>query len=511
MTTNFKKRFSKPAILALCLGLANFASAPAQADGKLTVALMQDPGSLDPVDTFVTFWSPMGTNIFDGLVWRGPDLKLVPGLAASWEELDDGLRLRFHLRQGVKFHNGEPFNAEAVKFTFDRLLGEVGAKGPQQFNYRSIARVEVLDENTVDFHLKEHDPVLLTKLAGYGAMIVPPNYIREQGEDNFNLKPVGTGAFKVVEYRPRIGLTMTANADYWAGAPKISELEFRFINEPATAVAELQAGRIDVATTVPVGMVSTLERSASASIVSAPSPVVVALRFNTRDGITRDVRVRKAMIMAVDREAIISSILQGKAAEISSFQSALSFGNDPDLKPYPYDPEAAKALLKDAGVKEGAPVQIDVRGTDATFIEVAQAVASYLQMVGINASIKPYEVNVLLNDIIPAGKTGEMYQWQWGGWTFDFDNTAIASYHTGEKWNPYDSDAEFDQKLLAQRSISDRAEREKALQAIARHAVEQAYEMNLYNVDAVFGVANRVKNFVPAPDMRFRFNEIAVD
>jgi len=501
----------KPALAALTLGLASLTASGAHAAGKLTVALAQDPGSLDPVDTFLVNWSPLGTNIFDGLVWRDPQLNIAPGLATSWEELDEGLRLRFHLRTGVKFHNGEDFNAAAVKFTFDRLLGEIGAKGPQQFNYRSIARVEVIDDHTVDFHLSEQDPVLITKLAGYGAMIVPPKYIQAEGEENFNTKPVGTGPFKVVDYRPRIDVTMAANPDYWAGAPNLSELEFRFISEPATAIAELQAGRVDVATTVPVGMIATIENSKNAKVMTTASPRVDALRFNTRDGITKDVRVRRALIMAVDRQAIIDAILMGKAAPIASFQSVLSFGNDPELQPYPYDPEAAKALLKEAGVKDGAPVQIDVRGNDATFIEVAQAVASYLDMVGIKATIKPYETNVLLNDIVPAGKTGELFHQGWGGWTFDFDNTAIAMFHTGEKWNPYDSDAEFDKQLFAQRSISDRSEREKALQAIARVSAERAYMMNLYNLDAIYGVANRVKNFAPAPDMRFRFNEVSVD
>ena len=159
------------------------------------MAINQDPGSWDPIDTFVTFWGSVGSNLYDGLTMRGADLKLQPGLATKWEYLDDNKRLRFTLRQGVKFHNGEPFNAEAVKFTFDRLLGAEGAKGPQKSNYDSIGEVKVVDENTVDFILKQPDPVLLTKLAGYGAMIVPPKYIQEKGEDNFNTHPVGTGPF----------------------------------------------------------------------------------------------------------------------------------------------------------------------------------------------------------------------------------------------------------------------------------------------------------------------------
>ena len=107
------------------------------------MAINQDPGSWDPIDTFVTFWGSVGSNLYDGLTMRGADLKLQPGLATKWEYLDDNKRLRFTLRQGVKFHNGEPFNAEAVKFTFDRLLGAEGAKGPQKSNYDSIGEVKV--------------------------------------------------------------------------------------------------------------------------------------------------------------------------------------------------------------------------------------------------------------------------------------------------------------------------------------------------------------------------------
>ena len=126
------------AALTLALGGALPAVfSTAHAAGTLSVAINQDPGSWDPIDTFVTFWGSVGGNLYDGLTMRGADLKLQPGLATSWEYLDENKRLRFKLREGVKFHNGEPFNAEAVKFTFDRLLGAEGAKGPQKSNYDS--------------------------------------------------------------------------------------------------------------------------------------------------------------------------------------------------------------------------------------------------------------------------------------------------------------------------------------------------------------------------------------
>uniref|UniRef100_UPI003F71D681 ABC transporter substrate-binding protein n=1 Tax=Marinobacterium profundum TaxID=1714300 RepID=UPI003F71D681 len=503
----------RAALTALALAGGLMATASAQAAGTLTVASPQDPGSWDPVDTFLVNWASVATNIYDGLTYRGPNTELVPGLATSWEELDNGTRIRFKLREGVQFHNGEPFNADAVKFTFDRLMGEEGKKGPQRSNYAAIDHVEVIDNYSVDFHLKASDPVLLIKLAGYGAMIVPPTYITEKGEDYFNAHPVGTGPFKLASYEPKIGIKLEAFADHWGGAPQLSNLNYRFISEPSTAVAELQSGRVDlvIPPTIPIGMIPTIEQDPNIDIVTTASPTVYALRFNTGNGITADERVRKAMIYGVDRQAIIDSILGGQAAPIASFQGELSFGHDPKMQPLPYDPNKAKQLLKEAGVAPGTKIQIDIRGNDATFNEVSQAVASYLQIIGLNATLKPYETNVMLNDIIPAGKTGELFQQNWGGWTLDYDNTAYFMYHTGEKWNPYDSDAELDLLLESQRAITDRAKREEILQSIAQYTANQALEMPLYNLNAIYGVSNRVHNFTPAPDSRLRLSDVTVD
>jgi peptide/nickel transport system substrate-binding protein len=498
--------------IALALSITGFAHTAA-AEGTLTVASPQDPGSWDPIDTFLVNWASVATNIFEGLTYRGPDMELVPGLANSWDVLDDGLRIRFALREGVTFQNGEAFNADAVKFTFDRLLGEEGGKGPQKSNYTAIESVEVIDANTVDFHLSQPDPVLLTKLAGYGAMIVPPKYYAEVGDAEFNMKPIGTGPFKMTSYEPKVGIKLEAFADYWGGAPKLDGLNYRFITEPATAIAELQAGGVDlvIPPTIPVGMIPTIKADSNLELVSTAGPTVSALRFNTRDGITADPRVRKALIMAVDRETIVSAILGGEASVIASFQGGLSFGNDPQMQPLPFDQEAAKALLKEAGVAPGATVEINIRGNDATFNEVTQAIAAYLSMVGINATIKPYETNVLLNDIIPQGKTGAMFQQSWGGWTFDYDNTAYAMYHTGEKWNPYDSDATLDAMLEKQRPLTDAAARETILREIANYAADRALEMPLYNQNAIYAVNKRVHGFVPAPDNRMKLNDVSVD
>ena len=485
--------------------------APAKAAGTLTVAQSQDPNNWDPIATFLIAWGSVASNFFDGLVLRDEALNLKPGLATSWEVLDGGMRLRFKLRQGVVFHNGEPFNAEAVKFTMERLLGPEGAKGPQQSNYTSIGSVEVLDPYTVDIVLKRPDPVMITKLAGYGAMIVPPKYVTEKGAQGFAAAPVGTGAFRMTGYENKVSATLEPNAGYWGGAPKLDKVIYRFIVEPNTQVAELQAGRIDIASNVPIALTSTIAGHKDLNLVSITGPTVTVARFNTRNGPTTDERVRRAIIMAVDREAIVKQILQGHAKSVVSFQSTLSFGFDPAQKPVPFDPAGAKKLLAEAKVPAGTVVSLDFPSNDTTFREVAQAVAGYLSAVGLKGGVKPHELNVFTNDIIPNGKTGEMFRMGWGGWTFDYDNTAYLMYHTGEHWNPYDKDTGLDAMLEGQRKIADRGEREKALQKIANFVGDHALELPLYNINTIYGVNKRVKNLVAPPDNRLRLMGVTVD
>ena len=493
--------------VALLLGVA----APVQAAGTLTLAQAQDPASYDPIDTFLISWGQIGSNVFDGLVQRGADMTIKPALATSWEFLDGGTRMRFKLRQGVTFHNGEAFDAAAVKFTFDRLLGPDGAKGPQQSNYNAIGSVDIVDPFTVDIVMKRPDPVILTKFAGYGAMIVPPKYIAEIGKQAFQIKPVGTGPFKVVDYQPKVSLTLEPYAQHWEGASKLDKLIYRFIVEPDTQVAELQAGRIDIATNVPVSLVPAIEKTATLKVESITGPTVTVLRFNTANGITKDERVRKAMIMAVDRDTIVKTILQGHAKSVVSNQSSLSFGFDPNQKPVPFDPAGARALLKAAGIAPGTPAQVDFQSNNPLFREVAQAVAGYLSAVGLKGGVKGYEMNIMTNDIIPNGKTAEMFQFGWGGWTFDFDNTAYLLYHSGERWNPYDKDPTLDKMLEAQRLSPDRAEREKLLQGVAHYVADHALEMPMYNLNTIFGVNKRVKGLVPPADNRFRLTNVTVD
>ena len=359
--------------------------------------------------------------------------------------------------------------------------------------------------------MERPDPVLITKLAGYGAMIVPPKYVEEVGEDAFDMKPVGTGPFHVTEYTPTIGVKLAKFDNYWNGEAKVDAVNIRFIPEDATRIAELLSGGVDISMNIPTPSVETVKQNANVDLVAVDGPTVVLTRFNTADGITADPRVRKAITMAVDRKTIVEALLGGLASPISSAQAAKSFGNDPALEAHPYDPEAAKVLLAEAGVAPGTEITLDMPNNDETFREVAQVIAAFLGQVGLNVNIRTHERGVYFNDIIKNGKTGEIYYYGWGGWTFDFDNTAYILYHTGERFNPYVSDPKLDELLDAQRQTYDRDVREAALQEVARYAHEQALDLPLYNTSTIYGVSTRVEGFDPAPDDRARYMNVTLN
>ncbi|WP_274650612.1 ABC transporter substrate-binding protein [Paenibacillus humicola] len=489
-------------------GAASGSGSGAKKD-ELVVAIPSDPGGTwDPIDTFTVPWATVASNIFDGLVERGEDLKLEPGLAESWT-YKDPKTLEFKLRQGVTFQDGEPFNAEAVKFTFDRLLGPDGEKSPQRSNYDSIDKVEVVDDHTVVFKLKAVDPVLITKLAGYGAMIVPPKYYKEVGDEQFNVKPIGTGPFKVTDYVKDDHVTLEAYPEYWGGAPKLKKITYRYIPEATTRIAELQTGAVDIASSIPPSQASTIESDPNLTIQKAGSPTVSLIRFDVSQKPLDNVKVRQAINYAINKQEIIDTILNGFAKPISSLQGDISFGNNPDLKPYPFDVDKAKQLLQEAGVQPGTKLTFSIDGSDAVFKEVAQAVATYLSDVGLTVEIKPQDTQTMYNDLIPKAAAGSMYQFGWGGWTLDFDNTAYLLYKKGQFWNPSYSNPEVDKLLDAERSSVVQDDRKKIFFQLTQLLKDEAVDVPLYQTMTVWGVNKKVAGFVTPPDERLRLKDVS--
>lgn len=479
-------------------------------EDELDIGVPGDPHSWDPIATFLLSWSNVANSVFEGLVNRDNDLKLNPGLATSWEYLDDNT-LQFKLRQNVVFQDGEPFNADAVVFTFDRLLGDEGKKGPQQSNYTSIDHVEKVDDYTVNFILKSKDPVLLTKLAGYGAVIVPPKYVKEKGAQYFGEHPIGTGPYKMTSYKKDSEVVLEKNDQYWQkDKPKIGKVIFHIIPEASTRLADFQTGAIDIMSNVEISQTQTVDDLGYAALQSVDSPTVYQLRFDVSKKPVDNVKVRKAINYAIDKDSIIKQVLNGYGKSISTFQSTLSFGNNPDLKPYPYDPDKAKDLLKEAGIASGTSIDIYISGSNSTFKEVAQAVAAYMEQVGLKANIKTVDNSTLNSDLIPNAKAGQMYYQGWGGWTLDFDNTAYLLYHKGELWDPSFSDAKVDELLNKERSTVDQDERAAIFKELTQRLYDLAPGVNLYQAQALYAVNNRVQNFKAPHDDRINLADVSL-
>ncbi len=476
--------------------------------GSVTIALHFDLQSLDPIKTFALNNGRWQKNVFGYLVKRDEEMNLVPGggLALSWEQEDD-LNVVFKLREGVKFHNGEDFNADAVVYSFERLLDEANAS-PQRFNYTAIDRFEKVDDYTVRMVMNMVDPVIITKLAGYGGAIVPPQFVEEQGADYVSSTDIpGTGPYQIVEYKKDDSLTLEAFDGYWGEAPKIKTLVYRIIPDEATRLAEFLAGGVDVVQLQP-SQVAAVEGSDDLEIFPTGVPTVNGLRLDASKPPTDNVKVRAAICHAIDTQTVIDTILQGYAVPMAVWQSPYSFGYDPELQPYAYDPELAKQLLAESGVADPTLVY-NVIGDDATAKEIANTVAAMLEAVGFTVTIAQKERATYFDDY-RAGTLDNIVPFGWGGWTLDADNTYYSMYYTGESYNPGFSDPEIDALLDEQRSTLDQERRKEILLQVNKLIYDQYPDAMLYQAQYLWGVNKRVKDLPLPADERLWFASASV-
>jgi peptide/nickel transport system substrate-binding protein len=232
-------------------------------------------------------------------------------LATSWEAVNDTTWI-FHLRKGVKFHNGEEFNAEAVRFSIDRVLNPA-TKARWRANFTFIDRVDIVDPFTVKIITKTPAPLLITNL-GFGMLIVPPEYFKEKGDDYIATHPIGTGPFKFVRWVKDDEVVFEANENYWAGSPKIKTVVFKPIPEDSTRVAALLGGDVDIVKKVPIHLIPMVNKSKVAKVIVVPSAQGICCPIDTlKKGPLQDKRVRQAINYAVDKESIIKNVLEGTA------------------------------------------------------------------------------------------------------------------------------------------------------------------------------------------------------
>ena len=322
-------------------------STPGAPSGRLAVVQGADPAGLHPLLQTGLVEASVYGNIFDPLVALDADGRLQPGLAESWQARDDR-SWTFTLRSGVSFHNGEPFDAESVRFTLEQMLDPAVAS-PIRAQLGQIERVETPDPRTAVIVTERPFAPLLAELTGL--MMVPPAHTSRVGPTGLANQPVGTGPFRFVERVKDDRIVLEANGEHWRGPPGVGRLEFRPVPDTAGRLAAVRTGQVDLATNVPPEQVATLERD---GVVVARRPGIQALyvRLNLRKPPLDDLGVRQAIAHAVDLDQVIATVYGGLARRLNGPYPPEVFAYDPDAPLQAYDPERARSLLRAAGVSK---------------------------------------------------------------------------------------------------------------------------------------------------------------
>jgi peptide/nickel transport system substrate-binding protein len=493
----------RQALLLLVVTLALAPAAWAAPAGTVVVAQGVDPTTLDPMNHQETPAANLARNIFDTLLERDQDLKIQPALAIELPKLVSPTVWEFKLRPGVKFQNGEPVDAEAVKFSLERLVDpKLKLRGATPF--APISHVEVVDPLTVRIHTKAPWPILDTLMSGTGAAILPPKYYRDKDMAYVAKNPVGSGPFKFVRWVKDDHIELEANEQYWRGAPRIKKLIFRPIPDDAVRVAALQNGEVDIAVNIPPHLAAIIANHPKLFLSTAPSVRTIQLMYYTHQydaqnklvgpyqGPVADRRVRLAMNYAVDVDEIIKTVMDGKGIRVATMLTDKHFGFDPQLKPIKQDLKRTKQLLTEAGFPGG--VDMTLNGPQGRYVrdkEVAEAIAGQLTKAGIRTTLRTFEWGTYLNTMAYVHKAGPVWLIGWGTATYDAETVYVPLFHSNRILSNYHN-ADFDGMLDQAQTIMDAKKRLELYRKINRLWVEDAAAMPLYQQLDLYGATRRM-------------------
>lgn len=469
---------------AACLA-AQLASVPAAQAQALTIALGAEPSSLDPQLVQDGSERSVNDNVYETLVYRQADGTLVPGLAAEMPKQIEPTRWRVALRSGIKFQNGESFDAASVVASVARIL-DPGFKSRQATWFSAIVRAEAVDPGTVDFVTKAPDPTLPSRL--YWMKMVPAAASKQP---NFAQKPVGTGPYRFVEWVRGQRVVLERNPDYWSAKPAVDGVTFRFVPEPGTRLAGLQAGQFDLITYL-------LPEYATAvpQMAHTPGPEVGLLIPNTRPGggITEDPRVRRALTLALDRPAMAKSLFEGFAEETRDQIVGKGWaGYDPALAATPYDPEEAARLLKAAGA---VGKTLDVLATSGRWLkdrEQVETVAAYWEAVGLKVNLRFLEWTEYLNRLFDQKTRPQIAFVVHGNPLFDADRSYTAYLAPGDGSMSSSTRPDLDALIVEARTESDPGRRAALYARIAKAAAQDGLFVYLLQAEDLYGLSKRVR------------------
>ena len=466
----------------------------AETKGTLTIAQGIDADTLDPqVTSSSAVWS-ITLNIYDTMITRDKDGKLQPALAVSWRSLND-TTWEIKLRPNVKFHNGEPMDAEAVKFSILRVTGS-----ELQVRIRNVARHDrSCRRGGFPYGPRRHQGAgsYPAQSAQHAARPDPASQVFERGGPRgVARKPIGAGPYKFLSWQKDEAVTLEAVPDHWR-KPKIGTVIFKPIPEGASRVAAIKTGAVDIAAAIPPMDFASVNQGDKTFGINTTSNRAYLLNLDTLTFKPfQDRRVRQAINYAIDKEAIIKNTLNGYGKPLGASVVPEAFGYDPNIKPYPYDLEKAKQLLAEAGYPNGFEVGFDTTsGRYPQDKEIAEVVSGQLAKVGIKVTVQALEWGAFY-DGVKAKKRAPIHNIGMSTELFDADNTFSLHFKAGTIWSRWNN-PEFDKLVDTARSTMDEKARRQALWRAGQIQHDEAPMVFLHQISYLYGVNRRVKNWQP--------------
>ena len=468
-------------------------SSSAQSGPQVVVGQGGDPPSMDPHKSRGSFGGNILFNLFDGLTRFDSEGRLHPALATSWRSVNDRT-WQFSLRRGVRFHNGVEFTADTVVFNFKRLFEPDVHRLNTEF--RNIERIDVLDRFTINIVTKGPDPVMPQRVTEL--LISEPGHTQQVGEERMNREAMGTGPYRLVEWRPNQHVVLQAFDNYLGGKSKVDRLVFRTIPEESTRIAELLTGRVDIISDVPPEQIRATNANPRLRIESRPSKRVPFVGINLLDWGPRplkDVRVRQALNHAVNVPEILRTIYLGMGRQTATIFRGDYFGYDTSIEPYPHDPAKARQLLAEAGFPNGFQVnlltseQIILKG-----VELAQAIAGQLARVGVRAEVKPVAHATYRNMVIGGQeqqKNEGLYVWNWGTSLSDPDSPLSGFLHS-KGITSYYRNPELDTLIDRGRVTLNPEDRRRIYREVQLLLKREAPVIFLFQAPDIWGVSQRI-------------------
>jgi peptide/nickel transport system substrate-binding protein len=481
-------------------------STPGEAEpGKTTpnnfvYAAGTEPTTLDPHFITDVNTARAAVQIYENLVTRNLDGEIEGVLAVEWETSEDGLSWTFKLREGVLFHDGTPFNAEAVKYNIERILSK-DTKSPRITMFEMISEVDVQSEYEVTITTEYVFAPFLAQLCGYNLGMISPTAAEQWGEE-YGLHPAGTGALKVQTWEPGRSLSFTKFDEYWGVKSTIDTLSFKTVPEDASRVMMMMTGDADVASGIPPIQVSELDADPNVEVMNETGFRTIYFGFNCNAEPFNDVRVRQAISYAIDKNAIIDNLLRGLATYPSGIESTVIAYSAQDLDPYTYNVEKAKALLADAGYPDGFKSVIhSPEGRYPMDRQVCEVIQAMLMEIGIDAQIQVLDWGAMQEVIENDSTESRMFLMGKGSQTGDVDYGLTYNFRSGNAMNCTQlADDEVDRMLAEERMTIDPVAREKILYDLQVRINDLAPQACLYYENQTFAHRSDVEGFILYPN-----------